>query len=414
MPLRYWLQLALTEGIGPILSRRLIERAGDVEAACRADARVLREVEGIGAAKAMKIQQAIREAGAQIEAEIARAQSSGVRIICPDDGDDYPVLLRSIPDPPVVLYVRGTLEPRDLNSIGIVGSRRCTYYGREQAERFASLLAGSGFTVISGGARGVDSAAHRGAMAQPQGRTIAVLGSGADTPYPPENAGLFEQIARRGAVVSEFPLGTPPNKENFPRRNRIVSGMSRGVMVVEADVKSGALITARQAVEDHGRPVFAVPGRVDNPQSAGPHKLIREGAVLTACLEDIMHGLDPLPHDAVEPSLFAASFAEMITDANAEPAEGVDTTSGDSSGAQTIVHQESPPPDDLLLAGLSDRQRSILAEMGGESAAVDLLIARTGLPAQVVLQELTFLTLKGRVKRVDGQTYVRQKAGPRA
>ena len=248
MPLRHWLQLALTEGIGPILSRRLIDRAGDVEAACRADAKVLREVDGIGAAKAAKIQQAVREAGRQVDAELARAAAADVRIICPDDGDDYPVLLRSIPDPPVVLYVRGTLEPRDLNSIGIVGSRRCSHYGREQAERFASLLAGSGFTVISGGARGVDSAAHRGALAQPQGRTIAVLGSGVDTPYPPENAGLFDLIARRGAVVSEFPLGTPPNKENFPRRNRIVSGMSRGVMVVEADVRSGALITARQAV----------------------------------------------------------------------------------------------------------------------------------------------------------------------
>lgn len=409
MALRYWLQLALTEGIGPILSRRLIERAGDVEAACRADARVLREVEGIGAAKAVKIQQAIREAGAQVEAEIARAESLNVRIICPDDGDDYPVLLRSIPDPPVVLYVRGTLEPRDLNSIGIVGSRRCSYYGREQAERFASLLAGSGFTVISGGARGVDSAAHRGALAQPQGRTIAVLGSGADTPYPPENAGLFEQIARRGAVVSEFPLGTPPNKENFPRRNRIVSGMSRGVMVVEADVKSGALITARQAVEDHGRPVFAVPGRVDNPQSAGPHKLIREGAVLTTCLEDILHGLDPLPHDAVEPGLFTASLAELIADPAGAPDEGNDDEAAEGAHTRPPMDTTSSLARDVDPTGLTDRQQSILVEMGADPAAVDVLIERTALPAQVILQELTFLSLKGRVKRIDGQTYVRER-----
>jgi DNA processing protein len=419
MPLRDWLQLALTEGIGPILSRRLIERAGDVEAACRADAKILREVDGIGAAKAAKIQQAIREAGAQVDAELARAAAANVRIICPDDGDDYPVLLRSIPDPPVVLYVRGTLEPRDLNSIGIVGSRRCSYYGREQAERFASLLAGSGFTVISGGARGVDSAAHRGAMAQPQGRTIAVLGSGVDTPYPPENAGLFDLIARRGAVVSEFPLGTPPNKENFPRRNRIVSGMSRGVMVVEADVRSGALITARQAVEDHGRPVFAVPGRVDNPQSAGPHKLIREGAVLTTCLEDVLHGLDPLPHDAVEPSLFAPSLAEMIEDPavpdnDAEEGDSHATAAEAGSPLAAIEPAPATSTDHDHLAGLSDRQRSILLEMGNDPAAIDLLIERTALPAQVVLQELTFLSLKGRVKRVDGQTYVRHRAGPRA
>jgi DNA processing protein len=388
MPLRHWLQLALTDGIGPILSRRIIDRAGgDVEAACAGDMKILREVEGIGSAKATKIQQAMREAAGTVDAEIARAQSAGARIICPDDADVYPVLLRSIPDPPVVLYVKGTLEPRDLNAVAIVGSRRCTYYGREQAERFGALLAGAGFTVVSGGARGVDSAAHRGAMAPPEGRTIAVLGSGVDVPYPPENVGLFEQIAKRGAVVSEFPLGTPPNKENFPRRNRVVSGISRGVMVVEADVKSGALITARQAVEDHCRPVFALPGRVDNPQSAGPHKLIREGAVLVETLDDIVHALDPLPQDAVEPGLFP-SFAQMLDEDADRPA--------------------TPPPP--ALDGLSDRQRTILAEMGSDPISVDKLVERTSLAAHEVLQELTFLSLKGQVKRVDGQTYVRSRA----
>ena len=394
MPLRHWLQLALTDGIGPILSRRIIDRAGgDIELACGGEMKVLREVEGIGAAKATKIQQSMREAATVVDAEIARASVAGVRIICPDDGDDYPMLLRSIPDPPVVLYVKGTFEPRDLNALAIVGSRRCTYYGREQAERFGSLLAGVGFTVISGGARGVDSAAHRGAMAPAEGRTIAVLGSGVDVAYPPENAGLLEQIAKRGAVVSEFPLGTPPNKENFPRRNRIVSGMSRGVLIIEADIRSGALITARQAVEDHDRPVFAIPGRVDNPQSAGPHKLIREGAVLVETLDDILQGLNPLPQEAVEPGLFS-SFAQMLEDAPAS--------------------QREPASSEPLPDGLSDRQRSIIAEMGTDPATVDVLIERTALPANVVLQELTFLSLKGRVKRIDGQTYVRTKAGAQA
>ena len=409
MALRHWLQLALTEGVGPILSRRLIEKAGSAEAACTADLAMLRVVEGMGTAKSNRIHAALREAAAQVESELARAAALGIRVLCPDDGDAYPVLLRSIPDPPVVLYVKGMLEPRDLNAVAIVGSRRCTYYGREQAERFAALLAGTGITVVSGGARGVDSAAHRGAMAQPEGRTIAVLGSGLDTPYPPENAGLFDLIAKRGAVVSEFPLGTPPNKENFPRRNRIVSGMSRGVMVVEADVKSGALITARQAVEDHGRPVFAVPGRVDNPQSAGPHRLIREGAVLVEGLEDILNGLDPLPQGAVEPSLFA-SFAEMIEDPNGAPAaDSADDRGGGGLPPGPVLREA----DDATAVGLSDRQRSILSEMGVEPAAVDVLIERTALPAQVVLQELTYLSLKGRVKRVDGQTYVRQPGGAR-
>jgi DNA processing protein len=230
-------------------------------------------------------------------------------------------------------------------------------------------------------------------MAPPQGRTVAVLGSGLDVPYPPENAGLFEQIAQRGAVVSEFPLGTPPNKENFPRRNRIVSGMSRGVLIVEADVKSGALITARQAVEDHDRPVFAIPGRVDNPQSAGPHKLIREGAVLTETLDDIVHGLNPLPQDAVEPGLLAP-FSQMIDDVPAP--------------------QREPELPGFPIDGLTQRQRAIVTEMGTDAVAVDELIDRTSLPANVVLQELTFLSLKGRVKRIDGQTYVIAKTGRQA
>jgi DNA processing protein len=397
MSLRHWLQLALTDGIGPILSRRLIDRAGSAELACDGDPRILREVEGIGSAKAHKIQHALRESSIAVDAELAMAAAQGVQIICPDD-QLYPVLLRSIPDPPVVLYVKGSIEPRDLNSLAIVGSRRCTYYGREQAERFAALLAGAGFTVVSGGARGVDSSAHRGAMASPEGRTVAVLGSGVDVAYPPENAGLFEQIAKRGAVISEFPFGTPPNKENFPRRNRIVSGLSRGVLVVEADIRSGALITARQAVEDHGRPVFALPGRVDNPQSAGPHKLIREGAVLVESLDDIIQALDPLPQNALEPGLFS-SFAEMLADDPEEP-------QGET--------KESAPAENVPLDGLSDRQRAIVAEMGREPVALDTLIDRTSLPAQIILQELTFLSLKGQVKRVDGQTYVRHSAGGRA
>jgi DNA processing protein len=242
-------------------------------------------------------------------------------------------------------------------------------------------------TVVSGGARGVDSAAHRGAISHPQGRTIAVLGSGVDVPYPSENASLFEQIARqqRGAVVSEYPLGTPPVAENFPRRNRIISGMSRGVLVIEADERSGALITARQACDDHGRPVFALPGRVDNKMSAGPHKLIREGAVLTASLEDILDNLGPLPEGVDQPMLF-------------EPPSHDESQ---LAGPTAPVHAN--------LSNLTEPQSSILAQLDGDALTADAIIERTSLPPEVVMRELTMLTLKGAVRRVDGQTFARKR-----
>ena len=396
MPLKHWLQLSLTDGVGPVLARRIIESAGGVALSCEASVALLRQVEGIGAAKAARIHQSLRDAKAAAENEITLAARLGVSIICPDD-ETFPVLLRTIHDPPLVLYVKGAFEPRDLNALSIVGSRKCSFYGREQAERFAALLAGSGFTVVSGGARGIDSAAHRGAMSHPHGRTVAVLGSGLDVPYPPENAGLFEQIAaeRRGAVVSEFALGTPPNKENFPRRNRVVSGMSRGVLVVEADEKSGALITARVACDDHDRPVFALPGRVDNPLSAGPHLLIRDGAALVTKLDDILDGLTPLPQHATEPSLFPEPVAD----------------NGDGNGATPQPEPVSMTPAAASTDGLSDRQRLIVAQVGADPADADTIADRTALPVHIVLQELTFLSLKGQLRRVDGQTYARRAAG---
>lgn len=375
MPLRHWLHLALTAGIGPVLIGRMIERFGSAEAACSATAAGLREVDGIGQSKASTVAEALRLAAGEVDRELARASAAGATIICPDDAR-YPALLREIPDPPAVLYLRGTLEDRDLHAVAIVGSRKCSIYGREQAERFAALLAGAGVTVVSGGARGIDSAAHRGAMQPLNGRTIAVLGCGVDVAYPPENEAMFRQIAdERGAVISEYPLSTPPLADNFPRRNRIISGLSRGVLVIEADVRSGALITARQAGEDHGRAVFALPGRVDAPTSAGPHKLIRDGATLVTCLDDVLEGLGPLP----------ASAGESPT-----------TPLGHVAEAERSV---------ALPFDLTADQSAIVAALREEELDADGIIRRTELDPAVVVRELTMLTLQGLIKRVDGNRY---------
>jgi len=227
---------------------------------------------------------------------------------------EYPKRLLQIYDPPLALYVQGTLESRDEHGIAIVGSRRTSHYGLETAERLAFQLAQSGVTVISGLARGIDTAAHRGAL-KGQGRTLAVLGGGLDCLFPSENAALAEQIKKQGAVISEYPMGRQPDKTTFPVRNRIVSGLSQGVTVVEADVTSGAMITARQALEQ-GRTVFAVPGRIDSFGARGPHKLIKDGARLVQSVEDILEEMGSLlppaaksAEPAARPSLTEAESA---------------------------------------------------------------------------------------------------------
>lgn len=388
MSLLSWLTLSLTNGLGPVLTTRLVERAGSADAAIESTQAALRTVEGIGSSKSHAIHQSLLAAKEEAKRELERAQAINVRLISVAD-EAYPALLKLIPASPIVLYVKGTLEPRDLQSVAIVGSRRCSVYGREVAERFGSNLAGVGVTVISGGARGIDTHAHKGALVPKNGRTIAVLGCGVDQVYPPENRELFDRIVAQGAVVSEFPLGTPPNAENFPRRNRIVSGFSRGVLVVEADVKSGALITVKYAVEDHQRPVFAIPGRIDNPLSAGPHRLIRDGATLVETLSDLLDNLGPVP-EAVrsaappEPTLFTPK-AEAI-----EPIK------------------KEPTPDNFI--ALSERQTAILTAMGTDVLDVDSISERSSIATNFILQELTMMTLRGAVERVEGQRFVRKKS----
>lgn len=279
----------MMQGVGPVSVRVLASALGSVEAILQADAEALSRVPEVSASIVSKIvDQRSRLDPAREE---GRASDAGARLVTPADAE-YPKRLLQIYDPPLALYVRGTLQARDEHGVAIVGSRRTSHYGMETAERLAFQLAQNGVTVISGLARGIDTAAHRGAL-KGGGRTVAVLGGGLDCLFPPENAELAGQIAGKGAVITEYPMGRQPDKTTFPVRNRIVSGLSEGVTVVECDVASGAMITARQAMEQ-GRTVFAVPGRVDSFGARGPHRLIKDGACLVEGVEDILRELGVL------------------------------------------------------------------------------------------------------------------------
>jgi DNA processing protein len=374
---RAWLTLSLVAGLGPITLRRAVASAFSVLGALKLSHAGWGEVDGIGSYRASQIIRDLDRAKREAEQISERCERLGIAIVTLED-ENYPGLARDLPDMPTVLYARGRLEPRDLNAVAMVGSRKCSFYGRDQASRLSSLLAGAGVTVVSGGARGVDSASHEGAMRVDGGRTIAVLGCGVDVVYPPENAPLFEQIIAKGALISHYPPGTAPNQRHFPERNRVISGISRGVVVVEADERSGSLITARLAADDHNRPVLAVPGRIDNPLSSGPHNLIKQGAALVTNLDDVLEALGPPPETTYKPRRHAETPIELFEE----------------------------PASVATPASLSGEQESIIdALKEHREAAADVLIETTGLPAAVVLRELTLLTLKGRVRRVDAQTY---------
>ena len=268
------LRVALARGLGPRLVSRLRRALGDDAAICAAGPQTLAGVPGIGRVRASALHRALREA--PVDAERSAADRAGVRLVA-DAHRAFPPLLKTIPDPPPLLWVRGRLPSPTTPGIAIVGSRRCTMYGREQATRLAGQLASSGLVVTSGGARGIDAAAHTGAL-RAGGATVAVVGCGHQHCYPAEHAPLFDRIVDGGgAVVSEWPMGHPPRAAAFPRRNRIISGLSLGVLVIEAGRRSGALITARLAAEEHGREVMVLPGRVDSPASAGCLMALREG-----------------------------------------------------------------------------------------------------------------------------------------
>ena len=284
--LHSWLTLHLVPGMGPVTCNTLVSHFGSPDRVLSASLSDLTAVCRLR----QESQAALSEEGRKNLQELAKeeiqlAASKNIKIISYDD-PLYPSLLKNIHDPPVVLYVLGNPELLNCKGIGVVGSRAATHYGRSIAQQMANSLARQGFTIISGMALGIDTAAHNGALAA-DGRTIAVLGCGLDVVYPPSNHKLYKNIAASGAVVSEYPLGTKPDNFRFPARNRIISGLSLGIVVVEAANRSGSLITAKHALEQ-GREVFAVPGRIDSVKSAGTHVLLQQGAKLVHSVNDIV------------------------------------------------------------------------------------------------------------------------------
>jgi DNA processing protein len=376
------LRLTLTPGLGPVLIRRAVREFGSAAAVLEAPEAGLRRIEGIGTERARRIAAALGDSERLATDELALADRLRVHILGVGD-DAFPDLLREIPDAPPILYIRGSIDPdADKYPVGIVGSRKCSHYALEQTARFAGALAQSGLTIISGGARGVDTAAHAAALKM-GGRTVAVLGCGLANCYPPDNQDLFDRIAdARGAVVSELPLTTPPNAENFPARNRIISGLSLGVLVVEAGHRSGALITARVAAEDHGREVFALPARVDSPSAEGSLELLKKGgAMLVTHPDDILHALESPArhaHHGSHEARFPARESQMMLEAAARPEPP--TTVG--------------PRD----AGLSESQRAIVTALE-EPRSFDQLSELTGIAPAQLRAEVTMLEIKRRVAR---------------
>jgi DNA processing protein len=357
--------LNMVDGVGPVRVRLLVEHFGDPAKILSASTSQLEKIHGIGPELARAITS--WENNVDLSGELRRIKEFGCHVVVQTD-ENYPEMLRQIYDPPVVLYVKGSLLPKDKNGIAMVGSRLTTHYGVETARKLAYQLAYIGVTVVSGGARGIDTAAHQGAL-NAKGRTIAVLGTGINLIFPAENAELFERIAVQGAVITQFPFNRKADKQTFPIRNRIVAGMTLGTVVVEANLTSGALITAGMAIEN-GRQVFAVPGRIDSPRSKGCHDLIKKGAKLCEGAEDILSEFE---------YLFPASKQRSIlNEADAMPA-----------------------------FTLSENEQAVYDTLSESESAIDEVIRRAGLPPSAVSVALLGLEMKRLIRQLPGKLFVK-------
>lgn len=352
----YWVGFNLVKGIGAVRFRSLLDAFGDAQSAWQASSDDLRQA-GLG----QKIVDNLLQLRNQVSLEQVweRLQQHKVTVLVWDDAE-YPHRLKEIDQPPPVLYVRGTLGEQDEWAVAVVGTRHVTAYGRQVAEEVSGTLARSGVTVVSGMARGVDTFAHQAAL-NAGGRTIAVLGCGVDVVYPPENRRLAAQIVEHGALISDYPLGAAPESQNFPPRNRIISGISRAVIVVEAGVTSGALITASFAVEQ-GRDVFAVPGSILAPQCQGTNRLIRDGAAPLISPQDVLEALN----------------LEMVT--------------------EHLSARVALPTEPL--------ERQLYDLLGREPMHVDNIRSQANLPIERVSATLALMELKGSVRQLGGMFYV--------
>jgi DNA processing protein len=349
--------------VGPVRLRTLLEVFHEPQQVLAAKRDQLRKVEGIGHDVADQISS--WESIVDLAAELKRIREFGAGVIT-QESPSYPKPLREIHAPPIVLYVWGELEDRDHHAIGIIGARRTTHYGMESAKKLAYQIAYAGLTVISGLARGIDTAAHQGALAA-KGRTIAVIGSGLSKLYPPENQALADKIrSGNGAIVSEFSMEIEPDRQTFPMRNRIISGWSHGVLVVEAGLNSGALITASQALEQ-GRSVYAVPGHINAPSAMGSNRLIQQGAKLVMSASDILDDL------------------------------------------QILLPETKPSPEAAArpLPPLSDDERRVFDAIDSSETPIDRIAAKSDLPSATVSSTLLRLELKHLVKQLPGKYFVK-------